>query len=86
MLKSATPNETQLAYRKALEAAIRAHGTTLDVTELVAITSHLVGQLVALMPVGLMTEAAALDLVFENMQQGNGEVLSNLLKSEGALQ
>ena len=77
------PTEQQLAFRKALEAAIRDHGATLDATELLAITSHFVGQLVALQDQRRYTADMVMDMVFANLQQGNGEVVAGLLDKTG---
>lgn len=81
MLKSATPNPAQLAYRKALEAAMHAHGATLDADEMLAVTSHLVGQLVALQDQRSMTPAMAIELVQSNIDLGNRSVVENLLRT-----
>ena len=82
-MSSRAPTEQQLAFRKALEAAIRDHGATLDATELLAITSHFVGQLVALQDQRRFTADAVMDLVFQNLQQGTQEVVAGLLDKTG---
>lgn len=82
-MKSKTPTPQQLAYRKALEEAMRAHGTTLDATELLPVTAHLVGQLIALQDQRTMTPSMAIELVQTNMEQGNQEVLAGLLNETG---
>lgn len=81
MLKSATPNAAQLAYRKALEAAMQAHGAALDASELLAVTSHLVGQIIALQDQRAMTPAMAMELVQSNIEAGNLSVFENLLRA-----
>lgn len=77
------PSAQQLAFRGALEAAIAQHGTTLDAVELLAVTSHLVGQLIALQDQRRYTPAMVLQLVQHNIEQGNAEVVSNLLTGVG---
>lgn len=82
-IKSGAPTPAQLGYRKALEDAMSAHGATLDAAELLAVTAHLVGQLVALQDQRVMTPAKAMALVSSNLQQGNLEVLERLMEETG---
>jgi len=81
--KTAAPSVQQLAFRGALEAAIAQHGATLDATELLAVTSHLVGQLIALQDQRRYTPAMVMQLVQDNIEQGNSEVVNGLLAAEG---
>lgn len=83
MLKSTAPSPAQLAYRHGLEAAMRDHGATLDAAELLAITAHLVGQLVAMQDQRVMTSEMAMQLIGQNIEQGNREVVQNLLNAPG---
>lgn len=82
-IKTGPPTPAQLAYRAALEEAMQQHGATLDASELLAVTSHLVGQLVALQDQRVMTPAKAMALVASNVQQGNLEVVERLLEETG---
>lgn len=81
--KIAAPSAAHLALRKALEDAMRAHGAELEAQELLAVTAHLVGQLIALQDQRAMTPAMAMDLVGRNIEQGNREVVDGLLGSTG---
>lgn len=78
MFKSTPPTPQHLAYREAIEKAMRDHGATLDALELLAITSHLVGQLVALQDQRKVTAEIALEVVQRNLEQGNAEVVAGL--------
>lgn len=78
MFKSTTPTPQHLAYREAIEKAMRDHGATLDALELLAITSHLVGQLVALQDQRKVTAEIALEVVQRNLEQGNAEAIASL--------
>lgn len=82
-MKTVAPSEQHLAYRRAIEEAIRVHGATLDASELLAITAHLCGQLIALQDQRKMTPAMAIELVQQNLEQGNREVIDGLLKAPG---
>lgn len=81
--KTVAPNPQQLAFRGALEAAIAQHGATLDAVELLAVTSHLVGQLIALQDQRSYTPAMVLQLVQDNIEQGNAEAVNSLLTGVG---
>lgn len=81
--KSAAPSPEHLAYRKAIEQAMRDHGATLRADELLAVTAHLVGQLIALQDQRVMTPAMAMEIVQTNLEQGNREVIDGLLNSTG---
>lgn len=78
-MKSIQPKAEHIAFRKALEAAIAQHGATLDAAELLAITSHFVGQLIALQDQRTMTPAMAMQIVSSNIQHGNREAIEPLL-------
>jgi hypothetical protein len=78
MFKTTEPTAAHLAYRHAIEQAMRDHGATLDALELLAITSHLVGQLIALQDRRKVTPALALEVVQRNLEQGNAEVIASL--------
>ncbi len=82
--KSTAPSAAQLAFRHALEEAMRTHGATLEACELLAVTSHLVGQLIALQDQHAMTPDMAMELVGQNIEQGNREVVHGLLSAPGA--
>lgn len=82
-MKTVVPKAEHLAFRKALEAAIAQHGRTLKAEELLAIASHLVGQLVALQDQRTMTPEMAMDLIAANIQAGNDSAIDQLLTQTG---
>ena len=81
--RSHTPTAQQLAFRRSLEACMKQHGETLDAVELLAVTSHLVGQLIALQDQTRWTSDKVMELVTANIQQGNREVIDGLLNETG---
>lgn len=81
--KSVAPNLKHLRYRKALENAIAQGGADLQAEELLAITVHFVGQLIAMQDRRRFTSDAVMTLVTGNIQQGNQEVLNKLLTETG---
>lgn len=81
--KSVEPNSKHVAFRKALEHAVAGAGAILQAEEILAITAHFVGQLMALQDQRRYTRQMVLDLVSENIQQGNTEVVDALLNETG---
>lgn len=81
--KSVRPNEKHLKFRKALENAIRDGGSELQADELLAITAHFVGQLIALQDQRKYTSEMIMELIIENIQKGNGEVIDKLTHETG---
>lgn len=81
--KSIDPNEKHLKFRKALEGALREGGAELQADEILAITAHLVGQLIALQDQRKYDSEMVMALVTENIQQGNCEAIANLLNETG---
>lgn len=73
------PNSKQLQFRKGLEEAIGKHGAELDAVELLAITSHFLGQLIALQDQRKYNSEQVLEIVQKNIQQGNIEAINSLL-------
>lgn len=82
-MKTVAPNTQQLAFRKALEDAIAQHGLTLDAMEILAVLSHLVGQVIALQDQRTVTPLMAMELVQKNIEIGNQAVVSGLLNAAG---
>lgn len=82
-MKSIAPNPQHQAFRAALERAIGEEGADIDVLELLALTAHLVGQLVAMQDQRKITVDMAMQVVISNIQQGNSEVVERLLNETG---
>jgi len=81
--KSIRPNEAHLKFRKALEAAIAQAGMDLPAEVILAITAHFLGQIIALQDQRKYTGEMVMDLVMQNIQQGNDEALQSLLNETG---
>jgi hypothetical protein len=82
-MKSVAPSPAHLALREALHRAIGAEGGAMDVADILAVFSHMVGQLIAMQDQRKVTPAMALQVVQENMQQGNREMVESLLLAPG---
>jgi hypothetical protein len=77
------PNEKHLRFRKALENAIAQTGEELEAEELLAITAHFLGQLIACQDQRKFTTKIIMDLVSENIEQGNREAVEKLSNEIG---
>jgi len=83
MPRSVAPNTQQMAFRKGIEQAIRAHGAALDATEILAVLAHCLGQVIALQDQRRYTPDQVMQVVQANIEQGNKEVVDNLLATKG---
>lgn len=81
--KIVDPTGAQVAFRHALLEVMKQHGAALDAAELLAVASHLVGQLVAMQDQRTMTPAMAMALVGQNIERGNQEAIDSLLLQTG---
>lgn len=81
--KAVKPNENHLKFRKELEDAIRKGGLELQAEEILAITAHFVGQLIALQDQRKYNSETIMELVTENIQKGNTEVIEKLICETG---
>jgi hypothetical protein len=81
--KSVGPNEKHLRLRKALEGALRDAGADLQADEILALTAHFLGQLIALQDQRKYNSEMIMTLVTENIQQGNDEAVAKLRNETG---
>lgn len=80
-----TPTASHLKFRDDAIALLNKHAGALDATEMLALASHMVGQIVAMQDQRKVTPALAMEIVARNIEQGNGEVLAGLSgKSAGS--
>ena len=78
MPKKVLPSQRHLDFRSDMIGVIRKY-QDLPAQELLAVTSHLVGQLVALQDQTKFTSETVMLVVSENIQAGNEEVVRGLL-------
>lgn len=74
-----TPKQAHLDFRNDVLAVLEKHKTRLDAVDMLAVTSHLVGQLIALQDQTKVTPEMALAVVSANIEKGNAEVLDPVL-------
>jgi hypothetical protein len=77
------PEPKHVAFRDDLVAVLRRHGGALEASEMLALAAHLVGQIIALQDQQTMSPERAMEIVARNIEQGNSEILSGLLDSQG---
>lgn len=82
-LKTVMSDGTTEAARQAVLNAISPYADRLGGAGMLAVVSHLVGQLCAMQDQRVVTPADCMRLVSENMQQGNRDAVAHLLQSEG---
>lgn len=82
-MRSVQPSEAHLALRKAFETCIADHGKTLDAIEILAILSHMVGQVIAIQDQRKYGSEEVVELVWQNIETGNAEVVDRLARETG---
>lgn len=81
--KSVKAKPQHVAFRKALERAIAEHGAELQAEEILAVTAHFMGQLIALQDQRKYTGEMVMALVTQNIERGNTEAIEKLLNETG---
>jgi uncharacterized protein YejL (UPF0352 family) len=76
-LHSVTP--AHRAFRDDMIAVLQKHGGKLSAMEMLALASHLVGQLIALQDQRKVTHGLAIKLVMQNIERGNQEAITESL-------
>lgn len=71
------------AFRDDAIALLKKHAGHLDARDVLALSAHLVGQIIAMQDQRTMTRAAALQIVTANIEKGNAEVIGNLFAEGG---
>ena len=80
-LKIQTPSPQQLAFRNDVVEVMRKH-KDLRAVEMLAMASHVVGQIVAMQDQRNVTPQVAMEIVARNLEQGNKDALDGVLKAD----
>lgn len=83
-MKVHKPTPAHSAFRDDALALLKKHAGHLDATDMLAMASHMVGQIIAMQDQRKVTREIALEILKANIEQGNREVLDNLGRSQGA--
>lgn len=78
------PTPAHRAFRDDALALLRKHAGHLDATDMLALSAHMVGQIVAMQDQRKVTRDMALQVIMDNIEQGNREVLDGLRTSSGS--
>lgn len=82
-MKVLAPTDAHRAFRTELLELLKKHVGQLGADELLALASHVVGQILAMQDQRKLTPAAAMEIVMANIEQGNREVIDKLCASDG---
>ncbi len=82
-MKHVKASTAHVAFRVALEDAIRTHGANLDAQEILAILANLVGQVLAVQDQRKITPGAGMEIVAWNIETGNAEAIAALIGAPG---
>ena len=79
------PTEQHQAFRNDLIALLNKYAGHLDAKVMLALSAHLVGQIVAMQDQRTVTRALALEIVARNIEVGNAEAVAEVTnKSAGS--
>lgn len=70
-------------FRNDMISLLRKYAGKLTAEEMLALSAHMTGQIIALQDQSTMTRDMALTLVTQNVEQGNLEAVQGLMKTEG---
>lgn len=82
-IKKVEPTAIHQEFRNDMIALLTKHSGALPADAMLALASHLVGQLVAMQDQRKLTPAMAMELVAANIQAGNAEVIQGLQTPQG---
>lgn len=75
------PSNLHRQFREDLVVVLRKYGNRLSAQEMLALSAHLVGQIIAMQDQRSMTPEIALKIVSDNIEQGNKEVIDGLFRA-----
>ena len=72
----------QVVYQD-LGVLLSKHANSVTAAEILAIAANMVGKLIALQDQRTMSKDVAMEIVAQNIEQGNAEIIQNLQNSQG---
>jgi hypothetical protein len=82
-MKTRGPSSVAKEFNDATKALLAEFNDKLSAMEMLAVTAHLVGVLIALQDQRKMTREMALELVGQNIEAGNAEAMKSVMTTEG---
>lgn len=83
MEKGIAPNEIHKAFFDEVGAVLQKYAAKLDGKEILAITSNIVGKVIAMQDQRTMTKEIIMRIVSTNIEAGNQEMVESLLDTKG---
>lgn len=83
-MKIVQPNEVHNQFRADLLEVLRKHGGQLSAMEMLALAAHATGQILALQDQRTVTGEMAMEVVTQNIHQGNREAIDRLTRTRGS--
>lgn len=78
------PTAAHRAFREDVIKLLDKHCGGLPAVDMLALSAHLVGQMVALQDQRTITPDMAMEIVSANIEAGNAEVIASLRKTKGS--
>lgn len=75
--------EHEVAYQD-IVALVRKHGEHLSAVEMLAIAANMLGKLCAMQDQRSLTPAMVMEIVAQNVEEGNRQAVAEVMKSEGS--
>jgi len=82
-MRTREPSSVAKEFNDATKALLAEFKDQLNAMEMLAVTAHLVGVLIALQDQRKVTREMALELVTQNIEAGNAEAIGSLHETEG---
>lgn len=82
-MKKFPANIDHQAFRADVSELLKRYAGKLDATEFLAVTAHMVGQIIAFQDQRTVTREIAVDIVISNIGLGNQEVVEDLQNTKG---
>ncbi len=82
-MKTRTPSPAAKEFNDATKALLAEFKDKLSAMEMLAVTAHLVGVLIAVQDQKMVTREMAMELVAQNIEAGNAEAIKSLMESKG---
>jgi hypothetical protein len=80
--KKVAPKSQHLAYRDALIATMRQYAADFPADEMLAVTAHLLGSIVAMQDRTRMTSEIVMKVIADNIEVGNQEALAQIKRNK----
>lgn len=75
--------EHEVAYQD-IVALVRKHGEHLSAVEMLAIAANMLGKLCAMQDQRSLTPAMVMEIVAQNVEEGNRQAVANIQQSKGS--